>query len=153
MYYFIKGICHDDENAGDAFEWVICADSKDAALTELDETDEILELREISVEERIQREESALSDNIKREYLINHYGDRSLREFSQIQKKMETDKELYYSALVEHNRIMRFKKRLLRFINKKTMTIEQFDKALLSLCGAKDEKEFNAILAKAAADA
>ena len=66
---------------------------------------------------------------------------------------MQTDKEMYYNALVESNKILYRKKRLLRFINKKTMTIEQFDKALLSLCGAKDEKEFNAILAKAAADA
>ena len=55
MYYLVKGICHDE--LGGSFEWVINADSKEAVLAELDETDEVLELREISVEERIEREE------------------------------------------------------------------------------------------------
>ena len=62
MYYLVKGICHDE--LGGSFEWVIDADSKEAVLAELDETDEVLELREISVEERIEREEKEIFDNI-----------------------------------------------------------------------------------------
>ena len=70
MYYLVKGICHDE--LGGSFEWVINADSKEAVLAELDETDEVVELREISVEERIEREEREIFDNVKREYIFNH---------------------------------------------------------------------------------
>ena len=37
---------------------------------------DILEVREISVEERIEREEREFLDNIKTEYLIRNYGNR-----------------------------------------------------------------------------
>ena len=100
MYYLVKGICHDE--LGGSFEWVINADSKEAVLAELDETDEVLELREISVEERIEREEKEIFDNIKREYLSNRYGDCNIREFSKVQKQIEEDKEMYYDALVDY---------------------------------------------------
>ena len=55
MYYLVKGICHDDLEG--SFEWVINADSKETVLAELDETYEVIEVREISVGERIEREE------------------------------------------------------------------------------------------------
>ena len=44
---------------------------------------------------------------------------------------------------------MRFKKRLLRFIDSNVMTLAQFNKALIALCDAKTDEEFNSILAKA----
>ena len=71
MYYFVKGISHDE--MGGCFEWVVNANSREEVLAELEETDEVFELREIYIEERIDREEKEISDNIKREYLINHY--------------------------------------------------------------------------------
>lgn len=43
----------------------------------------------------------------------------------------------------------RFKKRLLRFIDSNVMTLAQFNKALIALCDAKTDEEFNSILAKA----
>ena len=147
MYYLVKGICHDE--LGDSFEWVINADSKEAVLAELDETDEVLELREISVEERIEREEKEIFNNVKREYLSNRYGDCTIREFSKVQNQMEEDKEMYYDALVDYNKRMRFKKRLLRYIDKKKITIDQYEKVLMALCKAKTEEDLNAILANA----
>lgn len=138
MYYLVKGICHDE--LGGSFEWVINADSKEAVLAELDETDEVLELREISVEERIEREKKEIFDNIKREYLSNRYGDCTIREFSKVQKQIEEDKEMYYDALVDYNKRMRFKKRLLRFIDSNVMTLAQFNKALIALCDAKTDE-------------
>lgn len=147
MYYLVKGLCHDE--LGGTFEWVINADSKEAVLAELNETDEVLELREISVEERIEREENEIFNNIKREYLINRYSDCSIREFSNAQKQIEKDKEMYYDALVDYSKRMRFKKRLLRFTDSSVMTLAQFDKTLTALCDAKTDEEFNSILAKA----
>lgn len=147
MYYLVKGICHDEE--GGSFDWVVKADSKEAVLAQLDEKDEVTELREISVEERIEREEKEIFDNIKREYLLNHYGDRSIREYSKAQKQIEADKEMYYDALVEHNKLMRFKRRLMRSVDKDVITVNQLDKMMIALCEAKTEEEFNTILAKA----
>ena len=108
MYYLVKGICHDE--LGGSFEWVINADSKEAVLAELNETDEVLELREISVEERIEREEKEIFSNVKREYISNRYGDCTIKEFSKVQNQMEEDKGMYYDALVDYNKRMRFKK-------------------------------------------
>lgn len=147
MYYLVKGICHDEE--GGSFDWVVKAESKEEVLAQLDEKDEVTELREISVEERIEREEKEIFDNIKREYLLNHYGDRSIREYSKAQKQIEADKEMYYDALVEHNKLMRFKRRLMRSVDKDVITVNQLDKMMIALCEAKTEEEFNTILAKA----
>lgn len=147
MYYLVKGICHDEE--GGSFDWVVKADSKEAVLAQLDEKDEVTELREISVEERIEREEKEIFDNIKREYLLNHYGDCTIREYSKVQKQIEADKEMYYDALVEHNKLMRFKRRLMRSVDKDVITVNQLDKIIIALCEAKTEEEFNTILAKA----
>ena len=147
MYYLVKGICHDEE--GGSFDWVVKADSKEAVLAQLDEKDAVTELREISVEERIEREEKEIFDNIKREYLLNHYGDCTIREYSKVQKQIEADKEMYYDALVEHNKLMRFKRRLMRSVDKDVITVNQLDKMIIALCEAKTEEEFNTILAKA----
>ena len=56
---------------------------------------------------------------------------------------------MYYDALVDYNKRMRFKKRLLRYIDNNVMTLAQFNKVLIALCDAKTDEEFNSILAKA----
>ena len=150
MYYLVKGISNDEFEG--SFEWVINAESKEAVLAELDETWKVTELREISVDERIERKEKEIFDDIKREYIFNRYGDCSFRELSKVQKQMEEDKEMYYTALVDYSKRMRFKKRLLRFIDSNTITLDQYNKMLIALCDAKTEEEFNSILAKAMND-
>ena len=150
MYYLVKGISNDEFEG--SFEWVTNAESKEAVLAELDKTWTVTELREISVEERIERKEKEIFDDIKREYIFNRYGDCSFRELSKVQKQMEEDKEMYYTALVDYSKRMRFKKRLLRFIDSNTITLDQYNKMLIALCDTKTEEEFNSILAKAMND-
>lgn len=153
MYYLVKGVGIVISDEDTSFEWIIDAESKEAALAEVnDEWDEmvdILEVREISVEERIEREEREFLDNIKTEYLIRNYGNRPVREYKKYQEQMQTDKEMYYNALVESNKILYRKKRLLRYIDKKKITIDQYEKVLMALCKAKTEEDLNAILANA----
>lgn len=152
MYYFAKWNCRDQEGHSEPFECVIKGESKEVAVSEIKAefgTVEILELREISVEERIKREETELLRDVKREYLMRNYGDLSIREYCAFEKRMQTDKEMYYDVLVEYGRVLRLKRRLLRYIDKKTMTLDRFDKALAALCNAKTEEEFNSILEKA----
>ena len=80
-----------------SFEWIIYAESKEAAIAEVnDEWDEmvdILEVREISVEERIEREEREFLDNIKTEYLIRNYGNRPVREYKKYKSKCKQIKK------------------------------------------------------------
>lgn len=73
---------------------------------------DILEVREISVEERTEREEREFLDNIKTEYLIRNYGNRPVREYKKYQEQTQTDKEMYYNALVESNKILYRKKKI-----------------------------------------
>ena len=61
----------------------------------------------------------------------------------------DTFTEMYYNALVESNKILYRKKRLLRYIDKKKITIDQYEKVLMALCKAKTEEDLNAILANA----
>ena len=82
-------------------------------------------------------------------YLIRNYGNRPVREYKKYQEQMQTDKEMYYNALVESNKILYRKKRLLRYIDKKKITIDQYEKVLMALCKAKTEADINAILTNA----
>ena len=81
--------------------------------------------------------------------LIRNYGNRPVREYKKYQEQMQPDKEMYYNALVESNKILYRKKRLLRYIDKKKITIDQYEKVLMALCKAKTEEDLNAILANA----
>lgn len=54
---------------------------------------DILEVREISVEERIEREEREFLDNIKTEYLIRNYGNRPVREYKKYKSKCKQIKK------------------------------------------------------------
>ena len=73
MYYLVKGNWRGEEDS--SFEWVIKAESEKEALAEIDDNCEVNEIRVISAEERIEREKEALFENIRREYILNHYGD------------------------------------------------------------------------------
>ena len=109
----------------------------------------IIKSKNPKIIQKLKGEEEEIFDNIKREYLYNRYGDCTIREFSKVQKQIEEDKEMYYDALVDYNKRMRFKKRLLRFVDSNVITLDQFNKALVALCDAKTDEEFNSILAKA----
>lgn len=145
MFYFVKGISH-EEDGNYPYEWVVKAESKEGVLEQLEINDEVLELREISVEERIDREKNEIFQNIKMEYLICKYGDLPVREYSKIEGQLNKDLEMYYDALVYHNKTMRYAKRLLRCADLKSMTVDKFLHSLNALCEAQTEEEFDKIL-------
>ena len=53
MYYLIKGTCNDE--MGGTFDWIVEANSEREAKAMLFDGEECVEIREISVEERIER--------------------------------------------------------------------------------------------------
>lgn len=144
MYYLIKGISSDE--FGGSFEWVLEAESEDAAKAQLMENEICEEIREISVEERIEREEKALSNGIKGEYLYRRYKDCPIKEYAKYQKEMETNPEIYYKALVEFNKMNRLIKRLARRNGFETITMAKFFETVNKLIDAKTEEEFNTIV-------
>lgn len=146
MYYLMKGTVNDDEYGEGSFEWVLEADSVEAAKAQLDENEIVEEIREISVEERIEREEKALFKSIKREYLERRFGHCMVREFAKYQREMESNPEMYYKALVEYNKMHRLMKRLNRRNGFEKITIAQFFDLVNKLIDAQTEEEFNSIL-------
>ena len=155
MYYFVKFTYKDEIMEADPdvtllpCEWVLKADSKEEAIEQIKkdiEVDEILEIREISAEERITREQSDLLEMIKWDYLYRRCANMSIREYSKVQKEFENNLEIKYLALQEFNKKQRLIKRLSRQEGFKDMTMAEFNEKINQLIDAKDEEEFNKIL-------
>lgn len=144
MYYLLKGRLSDE--AGESFVWVIEAESEDAAIAQLTEVEVLEEIREISVEERIEREENELFATIKNDYMERRYSDYPVREFCNVYKEMKSDREMYYKALYEFNTIHRLVKRLYKRQEFKKMDVEQFSDLIIKLVDVKGEEELNALL-------
>jgi hypothetical protein len=155
MYYFVNFTYKDEIMEADPdvtllpCEWVVKADSKEEAIEQIKkdiEVDEILEIREISAEERIEREQSDLLEMIKWDYLYRRCANMSIREYSKVQKEFESNLEIKYLALQEFNKKQRLIKRLSRQEGFKDMTMAEFNEKINQLIDAKDEEEFNKIL-------
>lgn len=136
--------CNDE--LGGTFEWVVQADCKEEALKQLVENEEVSEIRKISVEERIDREEKDLLQRVKWDYLYRRCSNMSIKEYSKNQKELENNLEMQYLALKEFNAKQRLIKRLSRQEGFKDMTMDEFDKKINQLIDAKDEEEFNKLL-------
>lgn len=147
MYYLMKGGVKNEQGEYDgSFEWVIEADSIETAKAQLDDDCELDEIREISVEERIEREQKSLIKAIKYVYLERRFGDCIVREFAKKQRQMETDPEMFYQALKEFNMMQKLYKRLSRRGGFEKITIAKFFDLVNKLIDAKTEEEFNDIL-------
>lgn len=145
MFYLMRGIINDEFNDG-SFEWVLEADSEEAAKSQLSENEICEEIREISVEERIEREEKSFREAVKRDYLYRRYQDCPIKEYAKYQRDMDSNPESYYKALVEFNKVNRLIKRLQRRNGFETMTMSKFFETVNKLIDAKTEEEFNKIL-------
>lgn len=123
MYFYIKFTYKDELLEADPdtellpCEWIIEANSKDETIEQVKkeiELDEVIELREISAEERIEREGKELLQRVKWDYLYRRCGDMPICEYRKIQKELENNLEMQYLALKEFNAKQRLIKRLSR---------------------------------------
>ena len=84
MYFLITGTYQDEQDVEGLecgnFEWIVEADNQSAAIAQLEEGENLVSIREISVEERIEREEHELLEGIEREYIFQIVGDLPIRE-------------------------------------------------------------------------
>ena len=78
MYFLITGTWQEETNEGldgGDFEWVVEAADQESAIAQLEKGETLVSIREISVEERIKREERELLESIEREYIFQIVGD------------------------------------------------------------------------------
>ena len=151
MYFYIKYMCKNELEDVPGFilepcEWIVEADNKEDAIKQLQDGEELIEIREISVEERIQREEKDLFQRIKWDYLYRRCANMSIREYNKVSREMENNPELQYLALKEFNAKQRLTKRLSRQKGFNDMTMAEFNEKINQLIDVKDEEEFNRIL-------
>ncbi len=145
MYYLLKGKVEDKFGCG-SFEWVVEASNQDEAIAQLEDGEELESIREISVEERIEREERDLLNTVKRDCFFQIVGDIPIREAARKLKELEADPENYYRALAEFNKNQRLMRILKKNKSYKDWTVGEFETKINQLCNAKTEDEFNKIL-------
>ena len=150
MYYLIIGT-YQDEKAIEGleygnFEWIVEADNQDSAISQLEKGETLISIREISVEERIKREEQELLDSIKREYVFQIVGDLPIREASRQMKELNANPEIYYLALKSFNKRQRLMRVLKRQKGIGSLSMTEYSDVLKQLIDANNEENFNKVL-------
>lgn len=150
MYYLIIGT-YQDEKAIEGleygnFEWVVEADNQDSAISQLEKGETLISIREISVEERIKREEQELLDSIKREYIFQIVGDLPIREANKQIREMKANREIYYLALKSFNKRQRLMRVLKRQKGIGSLSMTEYSDVLKQLIDANNEEDFNKVL-------
>ena len=145
MYFLITGTYQDEDGNGD-FEWVVEAADQKAAIAQLEKGETLVSIREISVEERIEREEHELLDSIKREYVFQIVGDLPIREASRQMKELNANPEIYYLALKSFNKRQRLMRVLKRQKGIGSLSMTEYSDILKQLIDANNEEDFNKVL-------
>ena len=150
MYFLITGTYQDEQDVDGLecgnFEWVIEADNQAAAIAQLEKGENLVSIREISVEERIKREEQELLDSIKREYVFQIVGDLPIREASRQMKELNANPEIYYLALKSFNKRQRLMRVLKRQKGIGSLSMTEYSDVLKQLIDANNEEDFNKVL-------
>ena len=152
MYYLIIGT-YQDEKAIEGleygnFEWVVEADNQESAISQLEKCETLISIREISVEERIKREEQELLDSIKREYVFQIVGDLPIREANKQIREMKANREIYYLALKSFNKRQRLARLLKRQKGYGGLSMSEYVEVVNKLIDAQTEEEFNKVLSE-----
>lgn len=150
MYFLITGTYQDEQDVEGLecgnFEWVVEANNQDSAISQLEKGETLISIREISVEERIKREEQELLDSIKREYVFQIVGDLPIREASRQMKELNANPEIYYLALKAFNKRQRLMRVLKRQKGIGSLSMTEYSDVLKQLIDANNEEDFNKVL-------
>ena len=151
MYYLITGTWQEETSEGldgGNFEWVIEADNQAAAIAQLEKGENLVSIREISVEERIEREEHELLEGIEREYIFQIVGDLPIREANKQIREMKANREIYYLALKSFNKRQRLARLLKRPKGYGGLSMTEYVEVVNKLIDAQTEEEFNKVLSE-----
>ena len=147
MYYLITGTYEDEDGSGN-FEWVVEAENQAAAIAQLEKGETLVSIREISVEERIEREERDLLEGIEREYIFQIVGDLPIREANKQMREMKANREIYYLALKSFNKRQRLTRMLKRQKGYGELSMTEYTSIMNKLIDAQTEEEFNRVLSE-----
>ena len=150
MYFLITGTWQEETNEGldsGDFEWVVEATDQEAAIAQLEKGETLVSIREISVEERIKREERELLESIEREYIFQIVGDLPIREATKQMREMKANREIYYLALKSFNKRQRLTRMLKRQKGYGGLSMSEYAEILNKLIDSQTEEEFNKVLA------
>ena len=152
MYFLITGTYQDEQDVEGLecgnFEWVVEADNQAAAIAQLEKGENLVSIREISVEERIKREERELLESIEREYIFQIVGDLPIREATKQMREMKANREIYYFALKSFNKRQRLARLLKRQKGVGELSTTEYAEVLNKLIDAQTEEEFNRVLSE-----
>ena len=151
MYYLITGTWQEETSEGldgGNFEWVIEADNQAAAIAQLEKGENLVSIREISVEERIEREEHELLEGIEREYIFQIVGDLPIREANKQIREMKANREIYYLALKSFNKRQRLARLLKRQKGYGGLSMSEYVEVINKLIDAQTEEAFNKVLSE-----
>ena len=150
MYFLITGTYQDEQDVEGLecgnFEWVVEADNQAAAIAQLEKGETLVSIREISVEERIEREERDLLESIERDYIFQIVGDLPIREASKQIREMKANREIYYLALKSFNKRQRLMRVLKRQKGIGSLSMTEYSDVLKQLIDANNEEDFNKVL-------
>ena len=151
MYYLITGTWQEETTEGvdgGDFEWVVEAENQAAAIAQLEKGETLVSIREISVEERIEREERDLLEGIEREYIFQIVGDLPIREANKQMREMKANREIYYLALKSFNKRQRLTRMLKRQKGYGELSMTEYTSIMNKLIDAQTEEEFNRVLSE-----
>lgn len=149
MYYLITGTWQEETSEGldgGDFEWVVEAADQETAIAQLEKGETLVSIREISVEERIKREERELLESIEREYIFQIVGDLPIREANKQIREMKANREIYYLALKSFNKRQRLARLLKRQKGYGGLSMTEYVEVVNKLIDAQTEEEFNKVL-------
>ena len=152
MYFLIIGTYKNEEaveglECGN-FEWVVEADNQAAAIAQLEEGETLVSIREIPVEERIEREKRELLEGLKGEYISQIVKDLSIREANKQIREMKANREIYYLALKYFNKRQRLARVLRRQKGYNELSMTEYAELINKLIDAQTEEEFNKVLSE-----
>ena len=149
MYFLITGTWQEETTEGldgGDFEWVVEAENQAAAIAQLEKGETLVSIREISVEERIEREERELLRGVKSEYISKLTSGLTIRQASKQVKELDANPEIYYLALKSFNKRHRLTRMLKRQKGYGKLSMTEYMEVLNKLIDAQTEEEFNNVL-------
>ena len=151
MYFLITGTWQEETSEGldsGDFEWVVEADNQESAIAQLEKGETLVSIREISVEERIEREERELLRGVKSEYISKLTSGLTIRQASKQVKELDANPEIYYLALKSFNKRHRLTRMLKRQKGYGELSMTEYTSIMNKLIDAQTEEEFNRVLSE-----
>lgn len=149
MYYLIniRANKHERNYCDFDYDWVTEARDIESARmdfeNEREDYEELVEIREISVEERIQREQKEILEWIKRECMRDFTKNMTEKEYFKKQDELLNNKELEYLLLQAYKKKLKARRVVSRQKSFENLTVKEYDDIVCKIIDAQTEEQIN----------